>query len=136
MKSYTSSSSSAASERIDPKWAWHHRTLLTLRQKLVQAQASHEKTATAPAETSGVDTAEAAQGNTTHTVMLAELQAEADRMLEIEAALQRLRKGTYGICEETGKTISAERLRAVPWTRYSRSAAERAERNIRPTPSH
>ncbi len=32
----------------------------------------------------------------------------------LEAALVRIENGTYGICRETGKLISKERLRAVP----------------------
>lgn len=37
---------------------------------------------------------------------------------EVEAALRRIEKGTYGICEGTGKPISLARLRAVPYARY------------------
>ncbi len=32
----------------------------------------------------------------------------------LESALIRIENGTYGICRETGKLISKERLRAVP----------------------
>lgn len=32
----------------------------------------------------------------------------------LEAALIRIENGTYGVCRETGKLISKERLRAVP----------------------
>jgi RNA polymerase-binding protein DksA len=40
-----------------------------------------------------------------------------ETLAEIEAALQRIEDGTYGICEVCGKPISAERLSAIPWTR-------------------
>lgn len=36
----------------------------------------------------------------------------------IDAALQRLDEGTYGICQVDGKPIPDERLEAVPATRY------------------
>jgi DnaK suppressor protein len=36
----------------------------------------------------------------------------------IDTALQRLRSGRYGICEECEEPISQNRLEAVPWTRY------------------
>ena len=36
---------------------------------------------------------------------------------EIDAALQRIDDGTYGICEVCGKPIGEERLEAMPWTR-------------------
>jgi DnaK suppressor protein len=60
-------------------------------------------------------------------VLWAELGAEDDRLYEIDCAIQRIRDGVYGFCEETGAPIPAARLRAVPWTRYSRSAAEKRE---------
>jgi RNA polymerase-binding protein DksA len=40
-----------------------------------------------------------------------------ETLAEIEAALQRIEDGTYGICEVCGKPIGAERLSAIPWTR-------------------
>ncbi|HKK25716.1 MAG TPA: TraR/DksA C4-type zinc finger protein [Gracilimonas sp.] len=38
---------------------------------------------------------------------------------EIDNALKRIKDGTYGICQATGKPISKARLEAVPHTRYS-----------------
>jgi RNA polymerase-binding protein DksA len=40
-----------------------------------------------------------------------------ETLAEIDAALQRIEDGTYGICEVCGKPIGAERLSAIPWTR-------------------
>lgn len=37
----------------------------------------------------------------------------------LEAALIRIKNGTYGICKDTGKLIPAERLRAVPHTQQT-----------------
>ncbi len=37
----------------------------------------------------------------------------------LENALVRIKNGTYGICVDTGKLISKERLRAVPHTMHS-----------------
>ena len=65
-------------------------------------------------------------------MLLAELHAEADRLSEIEGALTRIRNGTYGVCEVTGEPISEARLRAIPWTRVSIGAAERAELQLLP----
>ena len=39
------------------------------------------------------------------------------QLAEIDAALQRIAKGTYGICEKTGKKIPIERLEANPSAR-------------------
>ena len=37
----------------------------------------------------------------------------------LQAALVRIENKTYGICRETGKLISKERLRAVPHATFS-----------------
>jgi RNA polymerase-binding transcription factor DksA len=37
----------------------------------------------------------------------------------LENALIRIKNGTYGICVDTGKLISKERLKAVPHTMHS-----------------
>ncbi len=46
-------------------------------------------------------------------------QRDMEVLKEIEEALKRMENGTYGICEWTGEEISYERLKAIPWTRFS-----------------
>ncbi len=41
-------------------------------------------------------------------------QRQAKFIQHLNAALVRVENGTYGVCRETGKLISKERLRAVP----------------------
>lgn len=47
-----------------------------------------------------------------------------NQLLEIEMALSRIEKGTFGVCEETEEIIESERLLAIPWTRLSIEGAE------------
>jgi RNA polymerase-binding transcription factor DksA len=54
---------------------------------------------------------------------------EQEALSEVEAAVQRIKAGTYGICESTGKPIAKERLIAVPFTRYSAEALKQIEKN-------
>jgi len=61
---------------------------------------------------------------------------EQEALTEIDAAIKRIKAGTYGNCEITGKPIAKERLSAVPFTRYSAEAQKDIERNrmrTRPT---
>jgi DnaK suppressor protein len=51
-----------------------------------------------------------------------------DRLREIEAALERLKTGDYGWCEETGEPIPVARLHANPVARTTVEAQERRER--------
>lgn len=45
---------------------------------------------------------------------------------QLEAALIRIKNGTYGICKDSGKLISKERLRAVPHTQQTIEAKLKA----------
>jgi RNA polymerase-binding transcription factor DksA len=56
---------------------------------------------------------------------------EQDALNEIEAAILRIKEGTYGICEITGKPIPAARLTAVPFARYSVEGQAQHEKNQR-----
>ncbi|MFY0651566.1 MAG: TraR/DksA C4-type zinc finger protein [Cyclobacteriaceae bacterium] len=60
----------------------------------------------------GADTAEKESLN--------QLAARQQKFItNLENALIRIKNGTYGICSESGKLISKERLRAVPHTTMS-----------------
>lgn len=54
---------------------------------------------------------------------------EQEALSEIEAAINRIKNGTYGVCEVTGEPIDKDRLAAVPFTRYSASAQKELERH-------
>lgn len=60
----------------------------------------------------GADTAEKESLN--------QLAARQQKFIQqLELAMIRIKNGTYGICVDTGKLISKDRLRAVPHTRHS-----------------
>ncbi|HUX85958.1 MAG TPA: TraR/DksA C4-type zinc finger protein [Chloroflexota bacterium] len=42
--------------------------------------------------------------------------AAREKLVEINAALRRLKDGTYGVCKYCGQPIQIDRLRAIPWT--------------------
>jgi RNA polymerase-binding protein DksA len=50
---------------------------------------------------------------------------EEDKLGEINASLDRVDLGTYGICEDTGKKIPEGRLEAIPYTRYGVDASRK-----------
>ena len=51
---------------------------------------------------------------------LSQLAARQQKfIINLENALIRIKNGTYGVCVDTGKLISKERLRAVPHTMHS-----------------
>jgi RNA polymerase-binding transcription factor len=47
------------------------------------------------------------------------LEENSEHVLSaIDAALQRIEQGTYGICLNCGKPIGEERLAAIPWATH------------------
>lgn len=63
----------------------------------------------------GADTAEKESLN--------QLAARQQKFIQqLELAMIRIKNGTYGVCVDTGKLISKDRLRAVPHTRHSIAA--------------
>lgn len=81
-----------------------------------------------PLERHSMDDADSATDEFDHNLALGILSHEENRLFEVDAASQRILDGTYGICEATGKSIPEARLRVVPWTRYTKEALERIER--------
>lgn len=45
---------------------------------------------------------------------LAEIDRELTELRELDAALQRIREDTYGVCQNCGRDIQVERLEAYP----------------------
>ncbi len=48
-------------------------------------------------------------------------QVEKEHLLDIEHALDKLKKGTYGVCEHCGKPIAYELLSVEPESRLCKS---------------
>jgi RNA polymerase-binding protein DksA len=55
------------------------------------------------------------------------LENEEQALDEIGAALDRIDKGSFGLCEECGKEIPRERLRALPYARRCVECARKLE---------
>ena len=57
------------------------------------------------------------------------LEENVERVLaQIDAALQRIDDGTYGVCENCGEQIPLERLEALPWTTLCIDCKRKQER--------
>ena len=113
---------------IDPRWKWHYRALMRLNGRLLREHEQRRQDINASLMESHKDPADTAADESERDIFFAELAMERNSLEEIEAALQRIRKGTYGICEASGKPISPDRLHVIPWTRYCREAAPPSQR--------
>lgn len=59
------------------------------------------------------------------------VSTEKEALSEVEAAIERIFSGAYGVCEITGQNIAKERLEAVPFTRFSLEGQSIHEQNQR-----
>lgn len=71
------------------------------------------------------DLADQATGTNEVHIQLKLKETDAKILQAIEEALQRLEKGTYGICRDCGEPIAAPRLNAIPWTRVCITCKEK-----------
>jgi RNA polymerase-binding transcription factor DksA len=112
---------------VNPKWASHYRALQEVRERLLKEQSNQLSQAAEPLEPHSLSLADSATDEFDHDLALSQLSAGQDALFEIEEALKRIPSGAYGVCEETGKPIPQERLRAIPWTRFAKEIAARLE---------
>jgi RNA polymerase-binding transcription factor DksA len=113
--------------RVPAKWRWHHHVLLSLQSRLLRERGELLRTSAQPLEPHSMDEADSATDEFDHDLAVTQLSAEQDALYEVIGAMERILTGSYGICEETGKAIPAARLRAVPWTRFTREVEERLD---------
>jgi RNA polymerase-binding transcription factor DksA len=65
-----------------------------------------------------------------HEKNISLLEQVESELVEIEAALERLDRGSYGTCQACGRPIGAERLEALPATRFCVDDQAKAEREF------
>jgi RNA polymerase-binding protein DksA len=76
-----------------------------------------------------VDFADRARQQTVVNESLGVAENEARLAKEIDAALERIDAGTYGICEGCGACIAANRLNAMPYAKLCIRCERRVEKN-------
>jgi len=54
-----------------------------------------------------------------------------DNLVEVERALGKLGKGTYGLCDNCGQPIARDRLEALPWARLCLSCKAGEEKKVK-----
>ena len=115
-------------KKIKPEWHKFYLNLLELREQLVkQMNGLAEESAQEMAGYS-LHMADSGTDNFDRDFALSLLSADKDAVFEIEEALKRIEKNTYGVCELTGKTIPKMRLEVIPWTRFTVEAQAQLEK--------
>ena len=122
---------------IDPDWSFlrsQRAVLLRLRQELFEVMVGVTVFSRSEGGTSLVKTHPADAGTDAYDRDFAVnlLSHKHDALYEIDQALERIELGTYGICERSGRPIPHERLKAIPFARFTVEVQSRIERDRAP----
>jgi DnaK suppressor protein len=117
--------------RVPPKWQSHYEQLLRLREQVLRRQGALVKDAREEQQAFSLHMADAATDEFDRDFALTMISSGQGSLYEIDQALNRIRNGTYGLCEITGKPIEPGRLKAIPWTRFSAEAEKQLEKRER-----
>ena len=112
---------------INPKWKDEYQRLLDLRDQFRDHRGALVETAKQEQPVFSLHMADAGTDQYDQDFALSMISSEQSALYEIEEALNRIRNGTYGVCEITGKPIEPDRLEAIPWTRFSLEAQRELE---------
>jgi DnaK suppressor protein len=114
--------------KIKSEWAKYYNNLLELRDRLSNQMDGLAKESAEEMSNYSLHMADAGTDNFDRDFALSLLSSDQDAIYEIEEALKRIEKNTYGVCELTGKQIPRTRLDAIPWTRFTVEAQSQLER--------
>lgn len=114
--------------KIRPEWSKYYENLLELRERLLAQMNGLAKESAEEMSSYSLHMADSGTDNFDRDFALSLLSADQDAIYEIEEALKRIEKNTYGVCELTGKSIPKARLAAIPWTRFTVEAQAQLER--------
>jgi RNA polymerase-binding transcription factor DksA len=118
----------AVPRKVKAEWQKFCQRLLDLREQLLGQMNGLAKESAQELPGYSLHMADSGTDNFDRDFALSLLSSDQDAVYEIEEALKRIEKKTYGVCELTGKTIPKARLEAIPWTRFTVEAQAQLER--------
>jgi RNA polymerase-binding transcription factor DksA len=116
-------------KKIKPEWEKYYEILLELRERLVNQMSGLAKESAEQMAGYSLHMADSGTDNFDRDFALSLLSSDQDAVYEIEEALKRIERETFGVCELTGKSIPKARLNAIPWTRFTVEAQAQLERD-------
>jgi RNA polymerase-binding transcription factor DksA len=115
--------------KVKAEWAKFYQRLLELRDQLLRQMSGLAKESAQEMAGYSLHMADSGTDNFDRDFALSLLSSDQDAIYEIEEALKRIERNTYGICELTAKAIPRSRLEAIPWTRFTVQAQAQLERD-------
>lgn len=114
--------------KIRPEFARYYQILVDLRDRLLRQINGLAEESAQELPGYSLHMADSGTDNFDRDFALSLLSSDQDAVYEIEEAIKRIEKNTYGICELTGKPIPKARLDAIPWTRFTVEAQAQLEK--------
>jgi DnaK suppressor protein len=114
--------------KIKPEWVKYYRHLIDLRDRLIHQRNGLARESAEEMDSYSLHMADSGTDNFDRDFALSLLSSDQDAIYEIDEALKRILKGTYGVCELTGRPIPKARLDAIPWARFTVEAQAQLER--------
>ena len=114
--------------KVKGEWQKFYQNLLDLHARLRDQMSGLAKESQAEMESYSLHMGDSGTDNFDRDFALSLLSSDQDAIYEIEEALKRIEKNTYGICELTTKPIPKARLEAIPWARFTVEAQAQLER--------
>ena len=115
--------------RIKAEWKKYYDILLNLRGSLMNQMGDLKKESAEEMSGYSMHMADSGTDNFDRDSALSLLSSDQDAVYEIDEALKRIEKGSYGRCELTDKAIPKTRLNAVPWARYTVESQAQLEKD-------
>lgn len=114
--------------KVKPEWQKFYDNLFDLRERLQGQMNGLAKESQSEMESYSLHMGDSGTDNFDRDFALSLLSSDQDAVYEIDEAIKRMEKETYGTCELTQKAIPRARLEAIPWARFTVEAQAQLEK--------
>ena len=109
---------------------YYKKKLTTRREELLKTIARTEEEGRTADDDPTVDLADKAANSYTKEFLFGQTNTDRTTLNLIDAALERIRRGTYGTCVHCETELQQKRIEAVPWARHCTSCQEKQEQGL------
>jgi len=109
---------------------YYKKKLQAMREDLLRTIARTEEEGRAADDDPTVDLADKAANSYTKEFLFGQTNTDRTTLALIDAALERIKRGTYGTCAHCETELQQKRIEAVPWARHCTSCQEKQEQGL------
>jgi DnaK suppressor protein len=109
---------------------YYKKKLQTKREELLKSIARTEEEGRAADDDPTVDLADKAANSYTKEFLFGQNNTDRSTLQLLDEALERIKKGTYGICAHCETELQQKRMEAVPWARHCTACQEKQEQGV------